>query len=182
MLILTPSHPHTLTYTFNYTHAGCSLALPALPPSLPPPPKVAARGKTSLTLRWNAPADNGSPITQYCLEWDQVRAYMHVGSQHLRGEKRGEGRRGGREEGSKGGGRGEEITECRERSCSSLLSHPHPITSSSHHTLTPSHSVEKSLLHCTMARRNIISSRDAFLQDHSPSSGLRPATVWDGGR
>lgn len=54
-------------------HTGCSLVIPALPPSPPLPPRVGSRAKTSLTLRWSAPSkDNGSAITLYSLEWDQV--------------------------------------------------------------------------------------------------------------
>ena len=116
----------------NYTHAGCSLSLPALPPSPPPPPKVAARGKTSLTLRWNAPADNGSPITQYCLEWDQVRSptYMHATSQHLKSER--EGRRG------RGGGRREESLQSVDSTLSLLHPHSYTFISSPPHLFIPS--------------------------------------------
>lgn len=53
--------------------SGCTLEVPALPPTKPLPPKVGTRSKGSLTLRWNAPADNGSPITCYELEWDQCK-------------------------------------------------------------------------------------------------------------
>jgi len=34
---------------------------------------VSNRGKNNLTLRWNAPSDNGSQITSYDLEWDQCK-------------------------------------------------------------------------------------------------------------
>lgn len=45
----------------------------ATPPSKPLPPKISSRIKNTLTLRWNAPQDNGSTITHYELEWDQCR-------------------------------------------------------------------------------------------------------------
>ena len=32
---------------------------------------VCCRTKSSLGIRWNAPADNGATISEYCLEWDQ---------------------------------------------------------------------------------------------------------------
>ena len=58
---------------FHYLCAECSLTIPALCPSQPNPPKVGNRAKNNLTLRWNAPPDNGAAITQYELEWDQCR-------------------------------------------------------------------------------------------------------------
>lgn len=51
----------------------CSILVPARPPSQPNPPKISNRTKNALTLRWNAPQDNGSPITLYELKWDQCR-------------------------------------------------------------------------------------------------------------
>ena len=55
----------------NTVFIGCSLHRPALCPSQPNPPKIASRAKNSLSLRWNAPTDNGAAINQYELEWDQ---------------------------------------------------------------------------------------------------------------
>lgn len=43
---------------------------PSCEPDQPLPPKLIARTKNSLQLRWNAPTDNGSHIQQYILECD----------------------------------------------------------------------------------------------------------------
>ncbi|XP_078522107.1 fibronectin type III domain-containing protein 3B isoform X1 [Lissotriton helveticus] len=40
-------------------------------PDCPFPPKLSHRTKSSLTLQWKAPVDNGSKITGYLLEWDE---------------------------------------------------------------------------------------------------------------
>ncbi|XP_029470928.1 fibronectin type III domain-containing protein 3B isoform X2 [Rhinatrema bivittatum] len=40
-------------------------------PECPFPPKLSHRSKSSLTLQWKAPVDNGSKITSYLLEWDE---------------------------------------------------------------------------------------------------------------
>lgn len=39
-------------------------------PDAPAPPKLGSRTKNSLLLRWSSPAENGSPITSFILEWD----------------------------------------------------------------------------------------------------------------
>ncbi|ELT87402.1 hypothetical protein CAPTEDRAFT_151424 [Capitella teleta] len=46
-------------------------------PDPPQPVKLHNRTKTSLTLRWNATADNGSKVSAYSLEWDQGRGDMN---------------------------------------------------------------------------------------------------------
>lgn len=43
---------------------------PPCEPDPPLPPKLLARSKNSLQLRWNAPNDNGAHIQQYVLEYD----------------------------------------------------------------------------------------------------------------
>ncbi|XP_031628985.1 fibronectin type-III domain-containing protein 3A isoform X2 [Contarinia nasturtii] len=43
---------------------------PSCEPDQPLPPKLLARSKNSLQLRWNAPNDNGAHIQQYVLECD----------------------------------------------------------------------------------------------------------------
>ncbi len=67
------SLPDHLLYLYFVNFAESSVTIPALAPSQPNPPKVGSRVKNNLTLRWNAPPDNGAAITQYELEWDQCR-------------------------------------------------------------------------------------------------------------
>ncbi|XP_029983153.1 fibronectin type III domain containing 3Ba [Sphaeramia orbicularis] len=40
-------------------------------PDVPLPPKLSHRTKSTLTLQWKPPGDNGSKITNYLLEWDE---------------------------------------------------------------------------------------------------------------
>ncbi|XP_078420592.1 fibronectin type III domain containing 3Ba [Cetorhinus maximus] len=40
-------------------------------PDTPSPPKLSHRTKSTLTVQWKAPVDNGSKITSYLLEWDE---------------------------------------------------------------------------------------------------------------
>ncbi|KAF7646783.1 hypothetical protein LDENG_00182370 [Lucifuga dentata] len=40
-------------------------------PDVPFPPKLSHRTKSTLTLQWKPPGDNGSKITNYLLEWDE---------------------------------------------------------------------------------------------------------------
>ncbi|TKS86907.1 Fibronectin type III domain-containing protein 3B [Collichthys lucidus] len=40
-------------------------------PDIPLPPKLSHRTKSTLTLQWKPPGDNGSKITNYLLEWDE---------------------------------------------------------------------------------------------------------------
>ncbi|KAL2085278.1 hypothetical protein ACEWY4_018598 [Coilia grayii] len=47
------------------THCG--------PPDTPLPPRLSHRSRSSLTLQWKPPVDNGSRITGYILEWDEGR-------------------------------------------------------------------------------------------------------------
>ncbi|XP_063062694.1 fibronectin type III domain-containing protein 3B [Engraulis encrasicolus] len=47
------------------THCG--------PPDTPLPPRLSHRSRSSLTLQWKPPVDNGSRITGYVLEWDEGR-------------------------------------------------------------------------------------------------------------
>uniref|UniRef100_A0A182T753 Fibronectin type-III domain-containing protein n=1 Tax=Anopheles maculatus TaxID=74869 RepID=A0A182T753_9DIPT len=47
---------------------------PCCEPDVPAPPKLIARTKNSLQLRWNAPADNGSHIIHYILECDNGKS------------------------------------------------------------------------------------------------------------
>ncbi|XP_043067436.1 fibronectin type-III domain-containing protein 3A isoform X2 [Drosophila bipectinata] len=46
---------------------------PACEPDQPPPPKLVSRTKSSINLRWAAPASNGSSILHYLLEYDEGR-------------------------------------------------------------------------------------------------------------
>ncbi|XP_067007900.1 fibronectin type-III domain-containing protein 3A isoform X2 [Anabrus simplex] len=61
---------------------------PPCEPDQPLPPKLFSRSRTNLQLRWNAPVDNGSHITQYVLECDEgkgngfVEVYKNKGKQH----------------------------------------------------------------------------------------------------
>ncbi|TRY84972.1 hypothetical protein DNTS_007661, partial [Danionella cerebrum] len=56
------------------------------PPDTPLPPRLSHRSKSSLTLQWKPPPDNGSKIMNYILEWDEgkknsVFREYYVGSQ-----------------------------------------------------------------------------------------------------
>lgn len=46
-------------------------------PDQPNMPKLNQKTKTSISLRWNAPADNGSHIQHYILEYDEGRGPGH---------------------------------------------------------------------------------------------------------
>ncbi|XP_076868311.1 LOW QUALITY PROTEIN: fibronectin type III domain-containing protein 3B [Brachyhypopomus gauderio] len=54
--------PHSEPRTFT-THSA--------PPDTPLSPRLSHRTKSTLTLQWKPPVDNGSKITSYILEWDE---------------------------------------------------------------------------------------------------------------
>ncbi|XP_075717735.1 fibronectin type III domain-containing protein 3B isoform X2 [Rhinoderma darwinii] len=67
---------HVRVYTTNKTVKGsCSEPITftthSSAPESPFPPKLSHRAKSSLTLQWKAPVDNGSKISNYLLQWDE---------------------------------------------------------------------------------------------------------------
>ncbi|KAM3931373.1 fibronectin type III domain-containing protein 3B isoform 1-T2 [Leptodactylus fuscus] len=67
---------HVRVYTTNKSVKGsCSepiiFTTHSCAPECPFPPKLSHRTKSSLTLQWKAPVDNGSKITSYLLQWDE---------------------------------------------------------------------------------------------------------------
>lgn len=60
---------------------------PACEPDAPLPPKVIARTKNSLQLRWNAPPDNGAHIQQYILEYDEGKGTEFVEVIRIKGKQ-----------------------------------------------------------------------------------------------
>ncbi|XP_045153385.1 fibronectin type III domain-containing protein 3B isoform X4 [Echinops telfairi] len=67
---------HVRVYAmYNSVRGSCSEAVSftthSCAPDCPFPPKLTYRSKSSLTLQWKAPVDNGSKITNYLLEWDE---------------------------------------------------------------------------------------------------------------
>lgn len=60
---------------------------PPCEPDTPPPLKLISRNKTSLQLRWNAAADNGSHILQYILEYDEGKGGGFVELSKYRGKQ-----------------------------------------------------------------------------------------------
>uniref|UniRef100_A0A8U8AM45 Uncharacterized protein n=1 Tax=Geospiza parvula TaxID=87175 RepID=A0A8U8AM45_GEOPR len=67
---------HVRVYaTYNSVKGSCSepvsFTTHSSAPESPFPPKASHRTKSSLTLQWKAPIDNGSKITSYLLEWDE---------------------------------------------------------------------------------------------------------------
>ncbi|ELW60919.1 Fibronectin type III domain-containing protein 3B [Tupaia chinensis] len=73
---------HVRVYAmYNSVKGSCSepvsFTTHSCAPECPCPPKLAHRSKSSLTLQWKAPIDNGSKITNYLLEWDEVSKYSY---------------------------------------------------------------------------------------------------------
>ncbi|XP_056421169.1 fibronectin type III domain-containing protein 3B [Hyla sarda] len=67
---------HVRVYTTNKSVKGsCSEPITftthSCAPECPFPPKLSHRTKSSLTLQWKAPLDNGSKITNYLLQFDE---------------------------------------------------------------------------------------------------------------
>ncbi|KAH0507437.1 Fibronectin type III domain-containing protein 3B [Microtus ochrogaster] len=70
---------HVRVYAmYNSVKGSCSepvsFTTHSCAPECPFPPKLANRSRSSLTLQWKAPIDNGSKITSYLLEWDELTA------------------------------------------------------------------------------------------------------------
>uniref|UniRef100_A0A3P8UYA1 Fibronectin type III domain containing 3Ba n=1 Tax=Cynoglossus semilaevis TaxID=244447 RepID=A0A3P8UYA1_CYNSE len=61
--------------TYNSVRGSCSEAgsftTHCSVPDVPLTPKLSHRTKSTLTLQWKPPGDNGSKITNYLLEWDE---------------------------------------------------------------------------------------------------------------
>uniref|UniRef100_A0A3Q2ZX86 Fibronectin type III domain containing 3Ba n=2 Tax=Kryptolebias marmoratus TaxID=37003 RepID=A0A3Q2ZX86_KRYMA len=61
--------------TYNSVRGSCSepssFTTHCSVPDVPLPPKLTHRTKSSLSLQWKPPGDNGSKITNYLLEWDE---------------------------------------------------------------------------------------------------------------
>ncbi|XP_036609838.1 fibronectin type III domain-containing protein 3B [Trichosurus vulpecula] len=67
---------HVRVYAmYNSVKGSCSepvsFTTHSCAPESPYPPKLSHRTKSSLTLQWKAPIDNGSKVTSYLLEWDE---------------------------------------------------------------------------------------------------------------
>ncbi|KAG9494077.1 hypothetical protein GDO78_001751 [Eleutherodactylus coqui] len=67
---------HVRVYTANKSVKGsCSEPITftthSCAPECPFPPKLSHRTKSSLTLQWKTPVDNGSKVTSYLLQWDE---------------------------------------------------------------------------------------------------------------
>ncbi|KAF3701001.1 Fibronectin type III domain-containing protein 3B [Channa argus] len=64
-----------VTALYNSVRGSCSEAgsftTHCSVPDVPLPPKLSHRTKSTLTLQWKPPGDNGSKITNYLLEWDE---------------------------------------------------------------------------------------------------------------
>ncbi|XP_061825202.1 fibronectin type III domain containing 3Ba isoform X1 [Nerophis lumbriciformis] len=60
---------------FNSARGACTEAISFTThcgvPDIPLAPKLSHRTKSTLTLQWKPPGDNGSKITNYLLEWDE---------------------------------------------------------------------------------------------------------------
>ncbi|KAG8445180.1 hypothetical protein GDO86_010087 [Hymenochirus boettgeri] len=67
---------HVRVYAVNKSLKGScsepiSFTTHSSAPECPFPPKLSHRTKSSLSLHWKAPVDNGSKITSYLLQWDE---------------------------------------------------------------------------------------------------------------
>ncbi|KAF0311752.1 Fibronectin type-III domain-containing protein 3a [Amphibalanus amphitrite] len=58
--------------------APVSFTTLAAPPEQPRPPTLLSKTKTNLHVKWSAPADNGSRISQYVLECDAGQGFSEV--------------------------------------------------------------------------------------------------------
>uniref|UniRef100_A0A8C5TI53 Fibronectin type III domain-containing protein 3B n=1 Tax=Malurus cyaneus samueli TaxID=2593467 RepID=A0A8C5TI53_9PASS len=73
---ITPLNAVSRVYAmYNSVKGSCSepvsFTTHSSAPESPFPPKPSHRTKSSITLQWKAPIDNGSKITSYLLEWDE---------------------------------------------------------------------------------------------------------------
>lgn len=69
-----PAAPQAMTCIGESPYsAPCYTSTQATVPSTPTAPMVAAASETAITVRWEAPADNGAEISGYLLEVDDGR-------------------------------------------------------------------------------------------------------------
>lgn len=66
---------------------AATFVTPACEPDQPLPPKLIARTKNSLQLRWNAPADNGAHIQHYVLECDEGKGNEFIEITKMKGKQ-----------------------------------------------------------------------------------------------